>query len=384
MEGSYSGVLHTLNLGSIMTQILLNALKTDFGVPGEEDATVTIVATPWAGDAPKIRVSGQKLILPDADGLTFTGTTASETFSLVAPNGTYCWKLDVSSVSPAVAFTRFVTFPEQATIDWADLTDVDPTTFLSNEVPEPAWYAALNAKPDTADVLLKATFDAKGDLIVATADNTPARLPVGANGTVPIADSSQAAGIRWGVASSPAPAMMPRPGAVGYLNAAVSSAASAGASAQATGAVPLLPIYAATSFIATGLTVKLSVGESVPVRLLLYSSDETGHPVNLVASGSFTPAGAATYTATFADTALPAGLYWVAMRSEGGNTLRADSHAGASVRTLISAGSGAIDSSRMPLPSADVGTVAAPATVLSGWTYGGNNTIPYITIRKAG
>lgn len=40
-------------------------------------------------------------------------------------------------------------------------------------------------------------FTAKGDMLVATAANTPARLAVGSNGQVPYADSTQAQGVKW-------------------------------------------------------------------------------------------------------------------------------------------------------------------------------------------
>jgi hypothetical protein len=54
------------------------------------------------------------------------------------------------------------------------------------------WTAAPAGIPATI-------LDAKGDLIAATADDTPAKLTVGSNGTVLIADSSQATGLRYGV-----------------------------------------------------------------------------------------------------------------------------------------------------------------------------------------
>jgi hypothetical protein len=43
-------------------------------------------------------------------------------------------------------------------------------------------------------------FDAKADLLTATAADTPARLAVGANGTVLTADSAEATGLKWAAA----------------------------------------------------------------------------------------------------------------------------------------------------------------------------------------
>jgi hypothetical protein len=50
---------------------------------------------------------------------------------------------------------------------------------------------------DDANAIQNAIVDAKGDLISATAADTPARLAVGANDTVLTADSSTATGLKW-------------------------------------------------------------------------------------------------------------------------------------------------------------------------------------------
>lgn len=44
--------------------------------------------------------------------------------------------------------------------------------------------------------------DAKGDLIVGTADDTAGRLPVGADGYTLVADSAEATGLRWASSGS--------------------------------------------------------------------------------------------------------------------------------------------------------------------------------------
>lgn len=51
--------------------------------------------------------------------------------------------------------------------------------------------------PTDTSLIAKSIVDAKGDLIGATADNTPARVAVGADGKVLMADSSASAGVSW-------------------------------------------------------------------------------------------------------------------------------------------------------------------------------------------
>jgi hypothetical protein len=46
-------------------------------------------------------------------------------------------------------------------------------------------------------------FDAKADLLTATANDTPARLAVGTNGQVLTADSAEATGLKWATPSTP-------------------------------------------------------------------------------------------------------------------------------------------------------------------------------------
>lgn len=55
---------------------------------------------------------------------------------------------------------------------------------------------------DDSNAIQNAIVDAKGDLISATAADTPARLAVGTNGHVLTADSTTATGLKWAAASA--------------------------------------------------------------------------------------------------------------------------------------------------------------------------------------
>lgn len=60
-----------------------------------------------------------------------------------------------------------------------------------------AWVAQ-----DDSNAIQNAIIDAKGDLISATAADTPARLAVGTNGQILTVDSTTATGLKWATASS--------------------------------------------------------------------------------------------------------------------------------------------------------------------------------------
>ena len=65
---------------------------------------------------------------------------------------------------------------------------------------------AIEALGDAADATMatmvaKSIVDAKGDLIAATANDTPARIAVGTNGQVLTADSTAATGLAWTTAA---------------------------------------------------------------------------------------------------------------------------------------------------------------------------------------
>jgi hypothetical protein len=61
---------------------------------------------------------------------------------------------------------------------------------------------------DDSNAIQNAIVDAKGDIIAATANDTPSRLAVGANNTVLTADSSTATGLKWATPSSGTPAFV--------------------------------------------------------------------------------------------------------------------------------------------------------------------------------
>jgi hypothetical protein len=106
--------------------------------------------------------------------------------------------------------------------DFAEAGDIGTLTFgaaasagATGEVADGGHVHPMPADPVTAHVaaadphtgyLLESLLDAKGDLIVATANDTPARLAVGGtNGHVLTVDSAEATGVKWAAAGGSSP-----------------------------------------------------------------------------------------------------------------------------------------------------------------------------------
>ena len=102
---------------------------------------------------------------------------------------------------------------------------------------------------DDSNAIQNAIVDAKGDLIAATANDTPARLAVGTNGYVLTADSAEATGIKWAA-----------PAGGGKVLQVV----------QATYATQTLS--SSTSYVDTGLSVSITPTSSTSKVLVLISN----------------------------------------------------------------------------------------------------------------
>jgi hypothetical protein len=94
----------------------------------------------------------------------------------------------------------FETFGQAVATSMADLlggTTGQVLSKASNTDMDFTWVTS-----DDANAIQNTIVDAKGDLIGATAADTPARLAVGTNGQVLTADSTAATGLAWATASS--------------------------------------------------------------------------------------------------------------------------------------------------------------------------------------
>jgi hypothetical protein len=111
------------------------------------------------------------------------------------PTNPFNWQMPTASDLVTDLPADFEVFGQAVATSMADLlggTTGQVLSKASNTDMDFSWVAQ-----DDSNAIQNAIVDAKGDLITATAADTPARLAVGTNGQTLVADSSTATGLKW-------------------------------------------------------------------------------------------------------------------------------------------------------------------------------------------
>lgn len=152
------------------------------------------------------------------------------------------------------------------------------------------------------DRIPKSLVDAKGDLLTATADNTPARLGVGTDGYVLTADSAQSTGIKWAAATGGTVPKMSRPktGSTVYPGwPGASAIASSGTFSFAANTDWMFPFLVTSDITITDVSQVTTVNASGKTSYLgIVAADADMQPTGTVTQStlSLTTAGTLTWT----------------------------------------------------------------------------------------
>jgi len=174
--------------------------------------------------------------------------------------------------------------------------------------------------PVIASVVNNTLIDAKGDIITATAADTPARLAVGANDTVLTAASGEATGLKWSTPSGGAPYLVQKVVNNWY---GVQGTVAGGANATPVeDTTYFIPIYLnAGTYDRLRCRVGSNGGTQIDVRLGIYnSSSTTGLPTTVALDAGLvtTENSSSTYDWTINKT-LTSGFYYLAFNAQGSN-----------------------------------------------------------------
>lgn len=170
---------------------MVEALEAGTGVA---DGSVTDVKVATGANIAQAKIAGL------VAALAAKATPAQITDAITALAGIY---LPIPAGAPSPGQVLSAIDDDPLTVDWIDAAGTAATTTampaggLSGTTVEGQLYELDAEKAAAADVVLRTLVNAKGDIIIATADNTVSRLPVGADGMDLVADDAAATGLRW-------------------------------------------------------------------------------------------------------------------------------------------------------------------------------------------
>lgn len=117
------------------------------------------------------------------------------------PTSAFGWQMPTSTDLVTDLPADFEVFGQAVDTSLADLKGGTTGQVLSKATNADMDFTWVTT--DDANAIQNSIVDAKGDLIAASANDTPARLAVGTNGQVLTADSTAATGLKWAAAASP-------------------------------------------------------------------------------------------------------------------------------------------------------------------------------------
>jgi hypothetical protein len=150
---------------------------------------VTVTGGTGEGSTPTVAI-GQAVAVTDSP--TFAEITTTSTAFLAAATVTNA--LSANAITSTTSLTGASLF--------VDSIEIDTTGATSNQVLQ---YNGTKFAPTTLTTtgIPSTIVDAKGDLIVATADDTVTRLAVGSTGQVLVVDSTTGTGLKWDAVPAP-------------------------------------------------------------------------------------------------------------------------------------------------------------------------------------
>ena len=201
-----------------------NAPPSGWQLPGYSDSSWATPVVPTGGSTGTNDITGSACLWPTsapasatAEALfrqSFTisaGTITSATLTIEADDkivsayldGTY---LGTATGTPGTSVGKIVFSVSPALLTAGTHVLAVHVANLATTTTGAAWVAyGLSVQTSTAGTdsryIPYAISDAKGDLIAGTGADTAARLPVGTNGYVLMADSTQTTGLKWGAAA---------------------------------------------------------------------------------------------------------------------------------------------------------------------------------------